>query len=141
MNTKRYKPYFDKLFLIISLPISVLLIGVTLLSALTNLSSLFFIAPVGIFVLFLLISPLFGYAELRENTLFIKFGLILRKEIPYDKIRDAEIKRSFYSESMLSLKNSFEHIDIKYNRFDVTSVSVITNEEFLSELAKRSFKK
>ncbi len=141
MENKRYKPYFDKLYLIITIPTFALVLATTLLTLFTGVYAFFFFVPVDIFVAFLLISPIFGYAELRESTLFIKYGLILKKEIPYDKIRGAEIKRSFYSESMLALKNSFEHINVKYNSFDVTSVSVVTNREFLEELAKRSFEK
>ncbi len=141
METKRYKPYFDRSYFIIAIPTFTLVFALTLLSVLTSIYSLLFIVPVDIFVTYLLISPIFGYVELRENTVFIKYGLLLRKEIPYEKIRGAETKRSSYSESMMALKNSFEHINIKYNTFDVTSVSVIKNEEFLCELAKRSFEK
>lgn len=35
---------------------------------------------------------------------------------------------------MLSLKNSLDHINIKYNTFDITSVSVIGNAELIAEL-------
>ncbi len=141
METKKYKPYFDKLYLIITIPTFALILATTLLTLSASIYAFFFFVAVDIFVIFLLISPIFGYAELREGTLFIKYGLILKKEIPYEKIRGAEIRRSFYSESMLNLKNSFEHVNIKYNSFDLTSVSVVTNKEFLEELAKRSFKK
>ncbi len=137
MQTKRYKPYFDKLYLITALPVFAIISAMTILTLLTSIYSFFLFTAVDIFILFFLISPFFGYAELREDTLFIKYGLIMRKEIPYEKIRGASIGRKYYSESMLSLKNSIEHISIKYNAFDTTEISVITNEEFLSELEKR----
>ena len=38
---------------------------------------------------------------------------------------------------MLALKNSIEHVDIKYNSFDVTCVSVKDNDAFIKELEER----
>ena len=43
-------------------------------------------------------------------------------------------ERKFYAESMMSLKNAFEHINIKYNAFDVTTVSVVDNDGFIKML-------
>ena len=43
-------------------------------------------------------------------------------------------QRKFYADSMLSLKNSLDHINIKYNTFDITSVSVVGNAELMAEL-------
>lgn len=138
MNIQRYKPLVDKLFWIISVPTTVLLIGVTL-------AVCFFPAPLALFitiltdliVIYFLISPLFGYVELREDSVYIKYGLFLNKEIPYRKIRKIEKERRFYSDSMLSLKNAFDHINIKYNTFDITSVSVVNNDIFIENLNKR----
>lgn len=138
MNIQRYKPLVDKLFWIISVPTTVLLIGVTL-------AVCFFPAPLALFitiltdliVIYFLIAPLFGYVELREDSVYIKYGLFLNKEIPYRKIRKIEKERRFYSDSMLSLKNAFDHINIKYNTFDITSVSVVNNDIFIENLNKR----
>ena len=133
MENKRFKPKIDKLFWIITLPTSTLMLVLTVISL--AYSWVFAItAAVDIFVLYFLVSPLFGYAELREKSLFIKYGLILKKDIPYDKIRAIEVSRGFYSQSMMSLKNAFEHVNIKYNRFDVTTVSVKENEKFINFL-------
>ncbi|MBQ8879282.1 MAG: PH domain-containing protein [Clostridia bacterium] len=133
---KRYKPMVDKLFYIICVPTLALMAVLTLISFPSPLA-LFITVLSDLLVLYFLLSPLFGYVELREECLFIKYGLLLKKKIPYNKIRGVERKRSFYSESMMSLKNSFEHLNIKYNTFDVTSVSVKENGELLAELERR----
>ena len=112
------------------------MIACTLLACFEPMA-LLIIIPTGILTFYFLISPLFGYVELREKTLFIKFGFIIKREIPYDKIRSAAKERSFISETMLSLKNSFEHVKIKYNTYDVTTVSVIDNDSFINELDLR----
>ena len=137
MENKRYKPLVDKLFYIIAIPTVVFLAAVTVISAFEPLSLLITI-PTDVFTLYFLVSPLFGYVELREESLFIKYGFILKREIPYAKIRGTVKERSFIAESMLSLKNSFEHVKIKYNTYDVTTVSVIDNDCFVMELKKRS---
>ena len=136
MENKRYKPLVDKLFYIITIPTVVFLAVMTVISAFEPLS-LLIIIPTDVFTLYFLISPLFGYVELREESVFIKYGFILKREIPYTKIRGTVKERSFIAESMLSLKNSFDHVRIKYNTFDVTIVSVVGNDEFVSELTKR----
>ncbi len=38
---------------------------------------------------------------------------------------------------MLSLKNSIEHVNIKYNTFDIMTVSVADNDGFIKELTTR----
>ena len=38
---------------------------------------------------------------------------------------------------MLSLKNSVEHITIKYNKFDVTTVSVTDNDDLMINIRAR----
>ena len=101
-------------------------------------TALFVMIPTDLFVLYFLLSPLFGYVELRKDTVFIRFGFILKREIPYKKIRGITKERKFYSDSMLSLKNAMEHINIKYNTFDVISVSVADEEDFIRELEKRT---
>ena len=136
MQNKKFKPLMDKMFWIIWVPTSVLMIAVTVFSAFAPVS-LFFIIPVDVFTFYFLVSPLFGYVELREDCFFIKFGFILTREIPYSKIREVTKERKFYSESMLSLKNSIEHVNIKYNSFDIITVSVNTNDEFIKEIEAR----
>ncbi len=132
---KRYKPLIDKLYFIIAIPTLILIAAVTaLICFFPDILALLIIIPVDLLVIYFLISPLFGYAEPREETLFIKYGFILKKEIPYNRIRSAEKGRRWYSESMISLKNSFEHVNIKYNSFDVTTVSVNDNDAFINEL-------
>ena len=78
MKTKRFKPLFDKLFFIIFIPITVLMIAFTVLECFAPMA-LFIIIPIDTLVLYLLLSPLFGYVELRESSLFIKYGLVLKK--------------------------------------------------------------
>lgn len=138
MNIQRYKPLVDKLFWIISVPTAVLLIGATLVVCFVPAPLALFITIVtDLIVIYFIITPLFGYVELREDSVYIKYGLFLNKEIPYRKIRKIEKERKFYSDSMLSLKNAFDHINIKYNTFDITSVSVVNNDIFIENLNKR----
>jgi len=133
LKNKRFRPYIDKLFWIILIPTVLLLIAVTALSC-GELIPLLLLLAIDIFTLYFLISPLFGYVELRESSVFIKFGFIMKREIPYSKIRGITKVRKFYADSMMSLKNSFEHINIKYNTFDIVSISVIDNNGFIDEL-------
>ena len=133
---KKYKPLVDKLFWIISVPTILLVIGAIIIS-IYHAIALIIMSAVAAFVLYFFVSPLFGYVELRENSMFIKYGFILKKEIPYSKIRSVTKARKFYSDSMMSLKNSFDHVNIKYNTFDVTCVSVVDNDSFINELSKR----
>ena len=137
METKRFKPLFDKLYLIIFIPTAAVMLSATALTAFFEPVALFIMAPVSLFVMYFFISPLFGYVELRESGIFIKYGLILKKHIPYDRIRAIEKSRGVYSESMMSLKNALEHVNVKYNAFDVTTVSVIGNDELITELEER----
>lgn len=133
---KRYKPLVDKLFWIISIPTTLLVIAAIILSFYQVIALIITIA-VAAFVIYFLISPLFGYVELRENSIFIKYGLILKKEIPYSRIRSVEKERKYYSNSMMSLKNALDHVNIKYNSFDVTSVSVVNNDELIKNLSEK----
>ena len=138
MTDKRYKPKVDKLFYSICLPTDAFCIGLFLLLLfLDSGSASFIILPALLFVNYFIFSPLFGCVQLRENTVFIKYGFFLKREIEYGKIRALEKKRGIISDSMLSLKNALDHINIKYNSFDVTTVSVVDNDAFAAELAKR----
>lgn len=137
METKKFKPLFDRIFFIICLVTLTLTVLSTVIPAIFYPRILFLMLPVDIFVLYFLISPLFGYVTLGETALFIKYGLVLKKEIPYSKIRSAEKELKAYSESMMALKNAIEHVNIKYNTFDVTTVSVADNDGFIEELDRR----
>jgi uncharacterized membrane protein YdbT with pleckstrin-like domain len=137
METKKYKPKFDKLYWWIFVPTELLVLGVLIVGLVFEPTTLFCTVPTAAFVTYFLISPFFGYTELHEDSLFIKYGLILKREIPYKKIRKLECKRSFISESMMSLKCAFEHVEIRYNSFDVTTVSVKDEDEFIREIEAR----
>lgn len=136
METKRYKPLIDKMFYIISIPTILLMAALTVICAMAHIT-LVSVIFVDILVIYLIVSPLFGYVELRENEVFVKFGLYSSRKIPYDTIRGVNKDRKFYSESMVSLKNAIEHVNIKYNSFDVTTVSVVDNDGFIEELKER----
>ena len=139
MINMRFKPKFDKLFWLIWIPTLLLIAVGTFLSLLEPVALIILIAT-DLFTLYFLLSSIFCYAELRENTLFVKFGFILKRDIPYNRIRAVEKKRKFYADSMLALKNSLEHVNIKYNTFDIISVSVVDNDEFIKELKLRMCK-
>ena len=134
--TKRYRPLIDKLFWIIWVPTLILVAITTVISAIDSLAFLIMI-PTDALLLYFLVSPLFGYVELREDTIFIKYGFIIEREIPYSKIRDVYKKKSFISETMLSLKNALEHVEIKYNAYDVTTVSVVGNDDLIAEISSK----
>ena len=136
MDSKRFKPLVDKLYWIIIIFTSAVMIGLTVPSAFAPIT-LWIIVPTDVLVYYFLISPLFGYVELRANTVFIKFGFILKKEIPYKKIRGAVKERRTYSDSILALKNALEHVNIKYNTFDIVTVSVVGNDRLIEELNAR----
>ena len=134
----RFKPKIDKLFLIIFVPTVAILVSLTVVLAIFSpISTLFIMLPAALLTFYFLISPLFGYAELREDTLFIKFGFFMKREIPYSKIRGVSLERKFYSDSMMSLKNSFEHVNVKYNTFDYVSISVVGNDDFIARLQEK----
>ncbi len=134
---KKYKPKTDKLFWWLLVIVNAVCLPL-LIIAFFDPVSLFVIVPIFLFVNYLMVSPLFGYAQLREDALYIKYGLILKKTIPYEKIRGMEIKRSIISESMMGLKLSLEHVVIKYNTFDCTEVGVRDNQAFIEELKEKT---
>ena len=61
----------------------------------------------------------------------------MKKEIPYDKIRGIEKERKLISPSILSIKNALDHVNIKYNTFDVTTLSLVNSDEFIDNLNKK----
>ena len=139
MENKKYKPAIDKYFWVIWIPLTIILIVSTYFS-ISELLAFFIMLGVDIFCYYFMISSLFGYVELRKDLLYIKFGFIIKKEIPYDKIRKVIKEKKFVTHSMLSLKNAFEHINIEYNKFDMVTVSVKDNNEFTRELEERIMK-
>ncbi len=137
MNIKKYMPKIDRLFWSLFIPTNLFCILVLVIPSIIDPQVLFITLPIFLFVNYFFISSLFGYAELRENELFIKYGFFMKKSIPYDKIRSLEKQRRFYSHSMLSLKNAYDHIDIKYNFYDLTTVSLKDEDAFVAELSER----
>ncbi|MBR7116715.1 MAG: PH domain-containing protein [Clostridia bacterium] len=138
MDNKRYKPYFDKLYLFIVLPtVAILAAATTIVCIFPDIIAICVILFTDALVIYFLVSPLFGYAELGERSLFIKYGLIMKREIPYEKIREVTKERRFYSEAIMSLKCAMPHLHIKYGSFDVTDISVVGMDELLSELNAR----
>ena len=133
MEMKRYKPAIDKLFYAIWIPTSILMITVTVISF-YEIGAFILMLAVDVFTFYFMISSLVGYVELRMNSVFIKFGFIIKREIPYDKIRKIAKERKIMSNTYLSLKNSLEHVSIKYNKYDEIVVSVVNNDDLIKKL-------
>ena len=140
MERIRFKPSFDRLFVVIFASTGAIMLALTLFM-IFGLPyapyTLLTILATDVFVLYFVVSPIFGYVELREETVFIKFGFILKREIPYKKIRGFGRERRWYADSMLALKNSLDHVNIKYNSYDMVSVSVKDNDRLMSEIEAR----
>ena len=135
---KRYRPLVDKLFWITTIIAVSLLLGVTIAVCLyPDGLAVAIVLAVDLLTLYIILSPLFGYVELGEKSLLIKFGLVLKREIPYDRIHGLKKERRTYSESIVSLKNAMEHIDIKYGSYQVVTVSVVDNDELMEEIKSR----
>ena len=128
-----FKPQIDRLFWFIWIPTVILLAVGTVISCASTIALLILLAT-DIFTLYFLISPLFGYVELRDRTMYVKFGFFVSREIEYSRIRAIDIERKWYSESMLSLKCAYEHVNVRYNSFDVVTVSVRDNAALAAEL-------
>ena len=136
METIRFKPKIDKLFYLIWIPTTVLLVVLTVLS-ITSLTAILIMACTDVFTFYFMVSSLIGYVELREDHLFIKYGFFLKKSIKYSSIRDIRSERTALSDTLFSLKSSLDHLRIMYNRFDYTVVSVKDNEKLSEEVKKR----
>lgn len=136
MPNKRFKPLIDKSFYIIWIPTLLLLAAATVISF-TATAALVILIATDVFSLYFLFSSLAGYVELREDSVYIKFGFILKAEIPYERIRGFSKERKIYSDSTVAIKNAIEHVNIKYNKFELASVSVVNNDELLSEIKMR----
>ena len=138
MPCKKFKPLIDKLFWFIAIPLLVLLCAATTVVCIfPETAAIIIILIVDLCSIWALVSPLCGYVELRENSIFIKCGFFLKREIPYSKIRGISKERKLYADSMLSLKNSLEHVNVKYNVYDLITVSVKDNDGFIKELEER----
>ena len=136
MSNQRFKPKFDKVYWVSFALSMVYIIAMTAISFM-HLTVFWITGAVNLVLIWVLLSPWFGYVELREKTVFIRFGFLLHREIPYEKIRKTEKARHWYSESIVALKNAIEHVDIRYNSFDVVSVSVVENDALIEALAAR----
>lgn len=137
MESKRYKPLIDKFFCILFTVTLVLVTTPMVVCGVFAPTTLFITVPIFLFSAYFFVSPLTGYVELGESTVYIRYGIIMTKEIPYSKIRSVEKDRTAISPSLVSLKNALEHVNIKYNTFDITTVSVKDNDGFIEELEKR----
>lgn len=136
---KIFKPKIGKMFYVIWVPTLIFLIVMTAVSLVAPLAFVILLFTDALTLYFLLTS-LFGYVELGEEAMLVKFGFIAKAEIPYSAIREVTKERKLYADSIMSLKNSLEHVNVKYNRFDVVSVSVTDNDELISEIEKRMTK-
>lgn len=137
MENKIYEPLFDKMYWWIFVPTNILTLA-PLILAFFEPKSLFIVVPIFLFVNYFLLSPVFGYVELQAEGIFIRYGIIMKRYIPYSSVRAAQRGRGIISESMMSLKNALEHVNIKYNSFDVTTVSVKDNEDLCREVRERA---
>jgi hypothetical protein len=134
MQEHRYKPLTDKLFYLLAISTLLITLTPTVICGILAPTTLFITLPILLFTAYFLLSPLFGYVELREASLYIKYGFIVSREIPYEKIRKIETERKIISPSILSIKNALDHINIKYNTFDLTTVSLKKSDEFIMAL-------
>ena len=133
---KRFKPKIGKTFYVIWIPTVLFLSVMTAVSLVAPLAFVILLLTDALTLYFLLTS-LFGYVEPRDDAVFVKFGFIAKAEIPYSTIRGVTKERKLYADSIMSLKNSLDHVNIKYNRFDIVSVSVTDNDELISEIEAR----
>lgn len=141
MKNKKYRPKIDKLFYCIMIPTAVIVLLPVILCGILEPGTLFITVPLLLFTAYFFVTTLFGYATLRESGLFIKYGLIMKIEIPYDKIRGIEKERRIISPSIISIKNALDHVNIKFNTFDVTTLSLKDSDEFIRELNNRCDKR
>ena len=136
MQNKKFKPLIDKSFYIIWIPTAALLAAATVIACASPIALAILIAS-DLFTLYFFLTSLAGYVELRCDSVYIKLGFIMKLDVPYEKIRGFSRERKIYSDSTVSIKNSLEHVNIKYNKFELISVSVVTNDELIAEIEKR----
>lgn len=136
MKNERFSPLIDRTWFYICIPTALLLIAATVIS-LSSVGALILMIAVDAFTLYFLLAPLYSYVELREKGLFIQYGLVIKREIPYESIREIKKDNRFYAETMLSIKYAREHVEIRYGKFDVTTVSVKNNDIFVEKIKER----
>ena len=85
MEYIKFKPMYDKFFFWIWIPTFLLMSVCTALAAMAPVALVIMILC-DLFCIYFFVSPLFGYVELRRDTMFIKFGFFLTREIPYSQI-------------------------------------------------------
>ena len=137
MENKRYKPLVDKFFYILASVTLILVASPMIICGILAPTTLFITTPICLFSLYFFISPLTGYVEVRESSIYIRYGFIMTKEIEYNRIRSVEKDRTAISPSLISLKSSLEHVNIKFNTFDITTVSVKDNDDLIKEITER----
>ncbi len=134
----KFKPKIDAYFIVPFCIATIILLIPTILGfVFNNIAQGIFTICILLFVDYLLLSPLFGFVQFEEKNLYIKYGLIIKKRIPYDKISTIKIEKKLYSECLLSLKTSVEHMHITYNLYDTTCISLKETDAFLEEVARR----
>ena len=134
---KRNAPLIDKLYYLPLIFTGAVMLPITVITAVFDPIMLLCMLPIDLLCLYFFISPLFGYVELGESCLVIRFGLLLRREIPYASIRGTVRGRGIVGEAFLTLKYGMEHLHIKYGVCDITTVSVTDNDGLAAELAAR----
>ena len=97
MQSKKYTPLVDKLFYLLSLTTLLVVLTPTVVCGILEPSTLFITLPIFIFTAYFFVSPLCGYVELRDGGLYIKYGFIVSRTIPYEKIRRIERERKIIS--------------------------------------------
>ena len=70
MKHPKFKPLFDKTYRGIWISVC-LLMAVCTLTSVWEPTALFIFIPTDLFAFYFLVSPLFGYVELREETVFM----------------------------------------------------------------------
>lgn len=133
----RFKPYFDKTFKVVLFLSSALCLMLFVALSFVDFFAMLVCLACALLTAYFIISPLFGYAELRDKTLYVKFGIIMEKEIEYSRITRIKRGRGFYSDSFVSLKNSMEHITVWCGIGESVTLSVVDNDRFATELEER----
>ena len=136
MEKMRFKPKFDRLYWLITIPTSLFILAAIVMCAIVG-EGLIIMIPVSALTFYFLFIPFFTYAELTDEGLYIKYGAFIKRTIPYKSIRKIEKGRGIIGEAMLSMKNALDHVTVRYNRFDMTVLSLKSEDIFVKELWER----
>ena len=136
MPKQRFRPKFDRLYWISFTVCAVYIVVMTAVSV-GSVSMLCFMSAINAILVWVLAAPWFGYVELGEDAVLVKFGFFLKRVVPYADIRKMQKVCHWYSESILALKNAMEHVDIRYGACDVVSVSVTDNDALIAAIERR----